>query len=233
VPGTRLIWEGEAFDGEDKIERRVVFTVTDLTKEIGGVRTLVGWDRDYNDGKLTESELIFLAQDKVGNVWHFGQYAELYDEEGQFDGGSAWLAGYLKGAKAGILMQANPRPGTPAYSEGFAPPPFYWDDFARVRRTGLRTCARATCYPDVTMIEEFEPTKPGAFQLKYYARGVGVVRVGWRGENEEEKETLELVRVVKLSPAELAKAREEALQLEARANVYGQTPPIEQRRPAA
>ncbi|MGH2727086.1 MAG: hypothetical protein ACRDKS_08930, partial [Actinomycetota bacterium] len=110
-PGMQLTWEGHAFDGDERVRRKLVFTVTDLTKEIAGVRTLVGWDRDFNNGILAESELIFLAQDKDGNVWHFGQYAELYNEEGQFDGGVAWLAGYVEGAKAGILMQANPQLG--------------------------------------------------------------------------------------------------------------------------
>jgi hypothetical protein len=224
-PGTQLTWEGSALDGEDEIRRRIVFTVTDLTKEVAGVRTLVGWDRDYNDGQLVESELIFLAQDKAGNVWHFGQYAEAYDEEGQYDGGTAWLVGYLQGAKAGILMPANPQPGAAAYSEGFAPAPYFWDDFARVYRTGQRTCVKTGCYSDVMIIEEFEPTKPGAFQLKYYARGVGSVRTGWRGEDPEE-ETLELVRITQLTAEQSAAARADALKLEARATVYGLTSPL-------
>jgi hypothetical protein len=63
--------------------------------------------------------------------------------------------------------------------------------------------------------------------LKYYARGVGYVRVGWRGKGEQNKETLELVRVVQLKPEELAKAREEALELERRAYTYGRTSPAE------
>jgi len=224
-PGTQLTWEGHAIDGEDVIARRIVFTVTDLTKEIGGVRTLVGWDRDFNNGKLSEGELIFLAQDNAGNVWHFGQYAEQYDDEGHFEGGSAWLAGYLDGAKAGILMQANPTLGKPAYSEGFAPPPFFWDDVARVARIGQKTCVKAGCYSDVMVIEESEPTKPNAFQLKYYARGVGSVRTGWRGSGEEEQETLELIKVVQLTPAELSAARAEALKLETRASLFGKTSP--------
>lgn len=226
--GTQLTWEGQAFDGEDRVDRRIVFTVTDMTKNIGGVTTVVGWDRDYNDGVLLESELIFLAQDKMGNVWHFGQYAEIYDEEGQFDGGSAWIAGYLEGAKAGILMQADPQLGQPEYSEGFAPAPFFWDDYARVYKVGQRTCVPLGCYNDVMIIEEFEPTKPGAWQLKYYARGVGSVRTGWRGDAEEERETLELIKRVQLNPGELAAARAEALKLETRAAVYGSVPPAVQ-----
>lgn len=222
-PGTQLTWEGQAFDGEDRVDRKIVFTVTDLTKEIAGVRTLVGWDRDFNDNVLAESELIFLAQDKEGNVWHFGQYAEQYNEEGQLDGGTGWLVGYLEGAKAGVLMQANPQLGSPGYSEGYAPPPFFWDDFARVYQMGQKTCVKVGCYSDVLVTEEYEPTKPGAFQLKYYARGVGNIRTGWRGEAEEERETLELIKMLQLTPAELLLVRAEALKLESRANVYGMT----------
>ena len=64
------------------------------------------------------------------------------------------------------------------------------------------------------MIEEFERNKPGAYQLKYYAPGVGDVRVGWREPEEEEKEGLDLVEDVSLSPEALAQARADALELE-------------------
>ena len=58
---------------------------------------------------------------------------------------------------------------------------------------GQKTCVPVECYKNVLVTEEFNPDEPGAYQLKYYAPGVGNVRVGWRGEKEEEKETLELV----------------------------------------
>jgi hypothetical protein len=227
-PGKQLTWEGKALDGDEVVQRKIIFTVTDLTKEIGGVRTLVGWDRDFNNGVLIEPELIFLAQDKKGNVWHFGQYAEQYSDEGEYDGAIGWLAGYLKGSKAGILMQADPKPGTPQYAEGFAPAPFYWDDVAKVSKIGQKTCVKVGCFNDVMIIEESEPAKPNAWQLKYYAKGVGSVRTGWRGSGEEEQETLELVKVTQLDAAGLAAARTAALEIDARANVYGWTEPIRQ-----
>jgi hypothetical protein len=86
---------------------RVVFTVTDLTKVINGVRTVVIFDRDYTDDRLLESELAFYAQDKDGNVWH------------------------LEGAMAGIMMKAKSESGGPNYAQGFAPAPFNWTDRAR------------------------------------------------------------------------------------------------------
>jgi hypothetical protein len=226
-PGTQFTWRGWTQEDEERISHRIVFTVTDLTKVIDGVRTVVGWDRDFSGGQLVETELIFLAQDKQGNVWHFGQYSETWEGR-ELVGGQVWLVGHLEGAKAGILMKAEPRLGTPAYSQGFAPAPFYWDDYGKVSKMGARTCVPAGCFEDVLVIDEFEPTKPGAFQVKYYARGVGNVRTGWRG-SDADREVLVLEKVVQLSPEALANARTRALELETRASVYGRTPPAEPR----
>jgi hypothetical protein len=222
-PGTQFTWTGHTEEEGEKIPHRIVFTVTDLTKTVNGVDALIGWDRDFSDGKLVETELIFLAQDRQGNVWHLGQYSESF-EDGELVGGQAWLVGHLEGAKAGIMMRADPRVGSPAYSEGFAPAPFFWDDWGKVAKTGQKTCVPQGCHEGVMIIDEYEPRVPNAFQTKWYARGVGLVRVGWRGEDAS-KEELVLNKIVRLKGAALAKARTEALKLETRANVYGSTPP--------
>ncbi len=83
-PGAHSVFEGSAIDDGERITRRVETTVTDLTKEINGVNSILVWERDYNEGELVESELGFFAQDKDGNVWHMGEYPEEY-EEGEFD----------------------------------------------------------------------------------------------------------------------------------------------------
>jgi hypothetical protein len=94
---------------------------------------------------------------------------------------------------------------------------------------GQKTCVPVDCYKDVLVIEEFERNKPGAYQLKYYAPGVGDVRVGWRGPEEEEKEGLDLVKDVRLSQKGLAEARADALKLEKHAyeikEFYSKTKP--------
>jgi hypothetical protein len=226
-PGAHSVFEGSALDDGERISRRVVTTVTDLTKEINGVNSVVVWERDYNEGELVEAELAFFAQDKDGNVWHMGEYPEEY-EGGEFVKAPGWLAG-SKGATAGIAMRAEPRLGTPSYAQGYAPPPLNWIDRGRVYDVGQETCVPVKCYEDVLVIEEFERNKPGAYQLKYYAPGVGDIRVGWRGPEEEEKEGLDLVKDVRLSPEALAKARADALKLEKRAyeikDYYGKTQP--------
>lgn len=228
-PGLQLTYKGSAIPEDEKtrVKRRVVTTVTDLSKWIDGVRTLVIWERDFTAGKLGESELAFFAQDKAGNVWLLGEYPEEYENRKVVDA-PTWISG-RKGARAGIAMLANPRLGSPDYAQGFAPAPVEFKDRARVYKKGQKTCVPVKCYKNVLVIEEFEKGEPGIFHLKYYAPKVGLVRVGWRGANEEEKETLALVKRQQLSSKELAKARKTALKLDKRAykrsgEVYGKTP---------
>src|SRR3712207_8751338 len=58
---------------------------------------------------------------------------------------------------------------------------------ARVYKMNQQTCVPVDCYENVLVTEELNPSEPGAYQLKYYAPDVRNVRVGWRGEKEEER----------------------------------------------
>lgn len=227
TPGKQLIFDGHTVEGRKRIPHRVVYTVTDLVKVINGIPTVVVYDLDISDGQMEEQELTFFAQDDEGNVWHLGQMREAFDE-GEFVGGQAWMVGHLAGAKAGIMMPADPREGTPSYSEGFAPPPFNWTDRGRVRKLGEKTAVAAGRFENVLVIEEWDTTAPGASQLKYYAEGVGGIRVDWAG-NDPTKETLELVKIVQLGPGEMADVRAAAEKMEERAYVYASTRPAERR----
>jgi hypothetical protein len=229
-PGTRFTSEGTTIEDDGTaVSHRVVITVTDLTKVIGGVRTAVTWDLDYSDGELVEAELAFFAQDSSGTVWRMGEYPEEY-EEGKFVAAKPWIHG-IEDARAGIMMQARPQLGTPSYAQGWGPA-VDWTDRGQVDQMGQKTCVPVRCYDDVLVIAETSQSEPDAQQLKYYARGVGNVRVGWRGAGEKTKETLELVRVEQLDARGLAAVRVKALELERSAYqrskaVYGQTPRAE------
>ena len=228
-PGLQLTYKGSAIpEGEKtRVKRRVVSTVTDLSKWIDGVRTLVIWEKDYTAGKLGESEIAFFAQDKAGNLWLLGEYPEEY-ENAKFVDAPTWISGQ-KGARAGIAMLANPKVGSADYAQGFAPAPVEFKDRARVYKKGQKSCTPLKCYEDVLVIEEFEKGVAGVFHLKYYAPNVGLVRVGWRGAKEVEKETLALVKRQQLGTKALSKADKEALRLDKNAykrsaEVYGKTP---------
>ncbi|MDQ3659660.1 MAG: hypothetical protein M3454_01090 [Actinomycetota bacterium] len=229
-PGTQFVLKGSVTDDGRRIPHRVVFTVTDFTKVINGIRTVVLWDRDYTEGELVEEELAFHAQDNDGNVWNMGEYPEEY-EEGRFAGApDVWLSG-TGDARAGVLMRSEPRQDTPSYWQGLSVS-IEFADRAKILETGRKTCVPADCYDNVLVIQEWDPAEPGAFQQKYYASGVGNVRVGWAGPNEDEKETLVLTEIRQLDASALGDVREEALRLEERAyriskRIYAGTSPLE------
>src|SRR4051794_11792947 len=78
-PGTQFVYQGTTVEGSERVRHRLVSTVTDLTKVIDGVRTVVVWDRDISAGRLVEAEVAFFAQDAEGNVWEFGEHPEEYE----------------------------------------------------------------------------------------------------------------------------------------------------------
>jgi hypothetical protein len=225
VPGTTLRWEGHAYDDGQKVSRAIESTVTGLTKEIAGVQTVVGLDRDFTDGKAEEVELTFYAQDDDGTVWYFGEYSEEYDDA-EIVKSPLWLAG-LQGATAGVMMQAAPGTGQPDYAEGLGPA-VGWNDRAKVDRVGVRDCVRTGCYDDVVVIAEFNVDEPGLAQLKSYARGVGGIRTAYRGAEDTEREQLQLVARHELTAAQLKDVEDDARDEEDRAyqrspRVYGKT----------
>jgi hypothetical protein len=228
IPGTRLTFEGKVNGDEgERLDHSVVMTVTDMIKVIDGVENRIVHEQDFTAGELVEAELAFWAQDDEGTVWHMGEYPEEY-EEGEIVGTPAWIAG-IKDDKAGIYMKATPQLGTLSYSQGWGPD-VGWADRARIFETGSATCVPAGCYDKVLVTAEYNPDDLDAYQLKYYAPGVGPVRVGWAGALEKDQEVLELVTITMLKDEELAKVRQTVLDMEKRAyelnkDVYGTTEP--------
>jgi hypothetical protein len=228
-PGTQFLWQGHAFDGGERVSRAIESTVTDLTKTINGVQTVVARDRDITNGEAEEIELTFFAEDDFGTVWYFGEYSEEYDDK-QIVKSPLWLAG-LRKARAGIMMPAQPRTRTPDYAEGWGGSDLHWNDRATVHQVGVKNCVPTGCYSDVVVIDEFNPDEPGDHQLKYYAPGVGGIRTGWSGTNEVEREELALTSRQNLGPSALAALREDVLDEEQRAyhrspGTYGKTAPM-------
>ena len=234
-PGKQQTWEGTALEGGELVRRKVVFTVTDMTKEIAGVQCLIGWDTDYAIDELTESELLFIAQAKDGTFWLLGEsvehyfYAEDIDAHNHYDGTRVWMVGYLKDCKAGIYMPADPtKLGEPAYSQGFAPPPWDWDDWAVTYKTGQNFSGPTGSYSDVVSIREYEPRAiDNVSQLKSYARGVGCIKIEQLGDEGGDQETIDLTKNVMLSEEEMMKIRDIVREHESKANMYSVLPPAQ------
>ena len=203
TPGYQSVRQGFVNQGRRRLPHRRVFTVTDVTKEIDGVRTVLVLDQDFDGGEIAEQALDYLAEDERGNVWYFGSYTESY-EGGQFvNAADAWLDG-VNGGEKGILMPADPRTGTPSYTE--AKVPGEGAATAQVVKTGQRTCVPFKCYDDVLVIQEGD-------ENKYFAPGVGGIKTE-PGGGGGAQETEELINLTQLSPQGLAEISAEALRID-------------------
>lgn len=224
VPGTRFSYSGTVVEDGSSTPHTVVFTVTDLTKMVAGVRTVVALDQDFLQGKLQEQELAFFAQDAGGAVWNFGEYPEEY-AHGRLTGApDTWISG-TAGAHGGVHMVARPAAGL-QYTEGRVPAIEFYD-VSRVVSTSQITCLPSGCLRDVLKVDEWSPNDlAGGHQIKYYAPGVGLVRVGARGGDS--REYLHLTAVSHLGRAAMAQVRAAALRMDERAyrisKVYRVTP---------
>lgn len=216
TPGTQYLLDGTVV-GDDGVKHphRIETTVTDLTKTIDGVHTIVIFDRDLQGTTVQESEIYFEAQDASGTTWNMGEYPEKYDPSGALQGApKAWLPGQAA-AQPGISMLARPKTGTPTYNEGLAPSVDF-KDCATVVDTGRHTCAGPRCYDNVVVVDEYAPDQQGdGHQEKFMAPGIGNIQVAAAGGVDPE--ALQLTSVSKLCPDALAKVDQLALAEDQRA----------------
>jgi hypothetical protein len=156
----------------DKYRERVV--VTHRTKVIQGVTTTVVSDiLRRADGSLAEKTRDWYAPDNDGNVWYFGEATATYDEHGHIESREgSWQAG-VRGAVAGTIMPADPRP-TDAYRQEFYRG--HAEDQAWiVQRNASTTVPYGTLHH---LVRSFEWTRleKKVLSLKLYAPGLGIVR---------------------------------------------------------
>ncbi len=219
--GYQSVREGAVNSGSRRLPHHRIYTVTNVTKEIAGVRTVLVLDQDIDGGEVAEQAIDYLAEDKDGNVWYLGSYTEAY-EGGQFvNANDAWLAG-IKGAKAGVLMMADPRTGTRTYRQ--ATVPGEGSAKAKIMKTGQSLCVPFKCYTNVLVILE------DGSENTYFAPGVGGIRT--EPKSGKPQETEELVNLTQLTPQGLAELSAEALRLDLHARteaqeVFGSSTPAE------
>jgi hypothetical protein len=224
--GRQWVREGLTDVGNRRVPHTVVSTVTNVSREVEGVQTVAVLDQDSDGGQLVQQSLDYLAQDEQGNVWLLGSYTEEY-EGGQFvNATDAWLTG-VDGAKPGILMQADPRTGTPPYFVEQPPGGDEEEGVAQVVETGQSQCVPFKCYDDVLVIREGKAAAPDN-EFKYYAPGVGQILNTPRSASAH-RDVEKLINLTQLSPRGLAELSTEALKLDKRAkdvapDVFGDVP---------
>jgi len=190
TPGTR--WTYRELDEEGKaLDVRV--TVSNVTKRIAnGVTARVVRDTVTSDGEAIEDTFDWYAQDAKGNVWYVGEDTTEYENgkpvstEGSFEAG-------VKGAQAGVIVPAHPRPGLSYRQEDYKG---HAEDRGEVVSLREQVEVPFGHFPrgTVLMTREQNPLEPKVLEYKFYARGVGpVLAIGVSGTADRE----ELVRYVR------------------------------------
>jgi hypothetical protein len=223
-PGRQSVRDGSTQIGGRTVPHQVTTTITDVYREIAGVRTVALLDHETDAGQVTQISVDYMAEDKAGNVWLVGGYTEQF-EGGQFVAAAdAWLHG-VNGAEAGILVHADPQVGSPLYS--VAKLDEEEDDVAQVEEVGVDHCVPFDCFDDVLVVREGKADAPDN-EFKYYARDVGQIDNVPR-EDSRHKDVEQLINLTTLSPAALSESSREALRLDHNApdqapDVFGDQP---------
>ena len=164
-PGKVLIFEAKTKDGIERVEIRI----RQETRKIMGVETIVYNDRVLLDGKLHEETSDYLAQDKDGNVWYFGEVVDNY-VDGKFkDHHGGWIAGEA-GALPGIWIKGKQVVGDEyrqEYKKGEA------EDMAKVVAIDVSVKVPAGAFKGCTKTLEWTPLEPDKKAHKYYCPDVG------------------------------------------------------------
>jgi len=174
-PGATFNYRSKTAEGT---ETDKVF-VTRETRSISDVTCVVVADTVWRDGNLTEATQDWYAQDRAGNVWYFGEDSKDFEGGKVASTAGSWESG-VKGARPGIIMKANPRVGD-TYREEFLPGEA--EDMAEVAGASESVTVPSGSYQNCLKIREWSPLEPGVSEYKYYAPGVGPVRIV-EGANE-------------------------------------------------
>jgi hypothetical protein len=169
-PGTKLRYEGVAEDG--KTPQTDIVYVTSRHKRILGVSCTVVRDTVSSQGRPVERTYDWYAQDRRGNVWYFGEDSRGYRNGRFVKAGDSWKAGF-DGARAGLIMEANPKTGDTyrqEYYRGHA------EDRAEVLGSRGPVDTPFRSFDRTLQTVERTRLEPGAAERKYYAAGIGEVK---------------------------------------------------------
>ena len=167
-PGTIMSYNGTDDDGKPI---RDIVTVTNDSRDVQGISTRVVNDSVFVKGKLEETTNDWYAQDDKGNVWYMGEdTTDLTSKKNPHEG--SWESG-VKGAKAGIIMLAEPKAGI-SYNQEFAKG--IAEDKATVLSLNNSATVPQNSYSNVIKTKEFSPLEPDVVEQKYYAENVGDIK---------------------------------------------------------
>ena len=165
--GKKMVYESETAEGSERVE----IEIEGRTRKVMGVETIIYRDRGYLDGELVEDTKDYLAQDRAGNVWYFGEDVDSYEDGKLKDHQGAWLAG-VDGAKPGIWIKGNHVVGDSYRQEFYKGEAEDIRDVVALNQTV--TTNRAT-YNNCVKFYEWTPLDTKSREYKYYCSEVGTL----------------------------------------------------------
>ncbi len=182
--GKKMTYRAETEDGVERIE----LEMEAATKMILGVETLVYRDRVYLGQELVEDTKDYLAQDKEGNVWYFGEDVNNYENGKLKDHAGSWVAG-VNGAKPGIWIKALHDVGDSYKQEYYAGEA---EDMRNVVAVNQTVSIASATYNGCVKMYDWTPLDPKSREHKYYCPEVGALVLN---ENLETGKRAELIKV--------------------------------------
>jgi hypothetical protein len=164
-PGTERLYEGE--EEGALVELRV--STLEQTEVVGNVTTRVVREVEHHDGELIEISHNFFATAADGTVCYFGEAVDIYEGGQIVSHEGAWRADE-PGHLAGIIMPADPQPGTKFAMERA---PGIAEDAGKIIGSGPVTVPAGT-FDETIRVREFNPLDRGV-GYKTFANGVGLV----------------------------------------------------------
>ena len=170
-PGYQLTLEGKE---SGKLVRLVV-SVLDDTKVVGGIEARVVEERETENGVLVEVSRNYMAIHKTTHdVYYLGEDVDVYKAGKVVNHEGAWLHG-TGGATLGLLMPGAPVVGQRYYQEVA---PKVAMDRAEVVSVSERVTTPAGTFEKCLKTEETTSLERSAREFKLYAPGVGLVTDG-------------------------------------------------------
>jgi hypothetical protein len=179
VPGLSQTYASRTATDQGITEELSIHATQGAGPQILGVNTTTVLDRAFTNGLLMEETLDYYAQDSDGSVWYMGEDVTnyVYDDAGNLietNSASAWRAG-VSGGLPGFIMPAEPSPGM-AYFQEFAAENQALDE-ALIYALDQTVTVGSKTYSGVLVTFESSSLDPDLRELKYYAPGVGLIRV--------------------------------------------------------
>jgi hypothetical protein len=143
---------------------------------------------EYEDGELAEISSNYFAQADDGAMYYFGEVVDIYEEGEIVSHEGSWLvsgptlpsdpAETATATDPTVFMPANPEVGDQFKPEDLFP---LVDETAEVMKVGKTVSVQAGVFKDCIRILESSRLSEDT-ETKWYAPGVGVVRVKEKGE---------------------------------------------------